>query len=617
MIRSRLFWRLYVGYVLLIVLCTLVVGWLVAAQIEEETIASTRRSLQAQAHLLREITVQTMADQPGGLLQQRVASLGAEVDARFTVIAADGVVLADTLGAPGAMANHGDRPEIVAARRTRFGTSTRLSATAGVQMLYVALPIGSGDPPRGYVRAALPLHVLYDQLARLRTTIAVVAGSAALVALGLGFLFVRRTAWRMAALQWHAQGIAHGEYDRRISVRGRDEVAQLAVALNEIADSARDRMATITRDRNQVLAILASIVEGVVAVDVEQRVLHMNRSAQRILEVRHNSVGQPLAAVTEVEEVSSVLSETLQSGQAHRREVRRDGRPRDQFLVMYASPLHDGHGTLAGAVVVLHDVSELRQLEAMRRDFVANVSHELKTPITAIRGMVETMLDAREMASEQRQHFLRRISDQSMRLSALVSDLLTLSRLESQEPVPHRQAVDLRGPVQAAAGALLPVAEGRGIRLQVRLPASPVDVLGDAEALRQMTSNLLDNAVKYTASGGRIDVELAVRDEHAVLEVRDTGIGIEAKHQDRIFQRFYRVDKARSREVGGTGLGLSIVKHVALSHGGSVSVDSAPGRGSTFRVELPRLRAEVLRASTHGAEQTQGQGEQQPETEGR
>jgi two-component system phosphate regulon sensor histidine kinase PhoR len=262
-------------------------------------------------------------------------------------------------------------------------------------------------------------------------------------------------------------------------------------------------------------------------------------------------------------------------------------------IEMHAGPLTGGRGEVVGAVLVLNDVSELRRLEAIRRDFVANVSHELKTPLTAIRGLVETILDDPEMPVDVRQRFLERIEEQTQRLSTLVTDLLTLSRLESESSRREREVVDFRGVVDSSVRRLRGVAEGKGIHLETAFDGDALWVLGDEEQLRQMVDNLVDNAVKYTPEGGRVAVRLRAATEEGtgqtecLLEVDDTGIGIEPRHQERIFERFYRVDKARSRELGGTGLGLSIVKHIAKDTGGSVSLESRPGLGSTFRVRLP------------------------------
>lgn len=244
---------------------------------------------------------------------------------------------------------------------------------------------------------------------------------------------------------------------------------------------------------------------------------------------------------------------------------------------------------IAKKVFVPSDVGEIQRLETVRRDFVANVSHELKTPVTAIRGLVETLIDDKQMDVVTKDRFLSKIKGQALRLSNLVADLLTLSRLESQKTLPEseKEKFDLKKVIKTSKEAQQPSIESKKIQLQIDLPKEPVLVTGDFEALRQSVDNLLGNAVKYTTEEGSITVGLKIEGKEAVIFVKDTGMGIEPQHLDRIFERFYRVDKARSRELGGTGLGLSIVKHVAMSHSGSVSVDSTPGAGSIFRIHLP------------------------------
>jgi two-component system phosphate regulon sensor histidine kinase PhoR len=254
---------------------------------------------------------------------------------------------------------------------------------------------------------------------------------------------------------------------------------------------------------------------------------------------------------------------------------------------MRSSPLLDGDGSVTGSVVVLHDISELLRLETVRKDFVANVSHELKTPIAAIRALVETLLDDAETELSLRIRFLGKIRAQSFRLSSIVTDLLALSRLESGGGPGEFAILDLRDSVLGAVKAFQLAGEESGLQIESLIPDSPVRILGDEEALGQMMRNLLDNAVKYTPEGGEIWVQLREEDNMAVVEVRDTGIGIDAAEQERIFERFYRVDKARSRELGGTGLGLSIVKHIARTHKGEITVASSLKKGSSFVVCLP------------------------------
>ncbi|HVS10216.1 MAG TPA: ATP-binding protein [Planctomycetota bacterium] len=419
---------------------------------------------------------------------------------------------------------------------------------------------------------------------------------AAIAALALAAWSARRLTRPLDAMTEAADAMRNGGLRRAIAGHGADEFDRLAAAVDGMAQDLQGRVEALTGDRNKVLAILASMVEGVVAVDRGERVVHMNEVAERLLGASPGqAAGRRIWEVTRASGVCELLEATLrEEGEAAGELVLRVGTdPAERRIEMRSSPLRDAAGEVAGAVVVLHDVSELRRLEEVRRDFVANVSHELKTPLTAIRGLVETLLDDRHMEEATRVRFLEKIRDQSSRLSTLVSDLLTLARIESPEEPIERRTLDLRSPVREGAARFAPLCQHKGLEMRLELPERAVLLRGDEEALRQIVDNLLDNAVKYTPSGGRVRLRLVAPasdggpERWALLEVEDTGIGIEPRHQERIFERFYRVDKARSRELGGTGLGLSIVKHLALAHGGRVSLESTPGRGSTFRVHLP------------------------------
>jgi two-component system phosphate regulon sensor histidine kinase PhoR len=259
----------------------------------------------------------------------------------------------------------------------------------------------------------------------------------------------------------------------------------------------------------------------------------------------------------------------------------------ERIVQLHAAPLVNSNGDRVGAVLVIHDVTELRRLERVRRDFVANVSHELKTPITAIRGLIDTIVHDADMPDDVRSQFLVKIQNQSLRLSSLVADLLTLARLESTDGLLGAERVDLQEVVERSAGNFRSSAEASAIVLSVKVPETQVVVDGDEDALELLVNNLLDNAVKYSGNAGTVEVCLHVDGHEAVLEVADNGVGIGPEHHDRIFERFYRVDQARSRELGGTGLGLSIVKHICKAHGGSVGVESTFGAGSRFWVRLP------------------------------
>ena len=588
MIRSHIFWKLYVVYVVLILISGVLVGVLVAQRTEQESLDDIRSSLEAQAVLLREMGEPSLRGWADSSLQERVQAVGRETHTRLTVIRTDGVVIADSDENPAGMDNHGNRPEILAARSGGRGAATRFSDTIGAEMMYLALSVEAEGQVVGYVRTSLPLSRIGQRLGRLRAAVAAGVGVSVLVALMLGFLVARGFTRPLGSMARAADAIASGDYEQRLPAARRDEIGELARALNRMAASCKNRMDTIVADRGKLLTILEGMVEGVVAVDRDEHVVHMNTAAGRILGVSPEaSHDRPIWEVTRITEVSTILAETLRGRTDVEGDIRRVAQSRNQFVRMHASPLHNGEGDLVGAVVALHDVSELHRLETVRRDFVANASHELKTPITAIQALVDTLIDDDRMAREGRERFLVKIRNQSARLSLLVSDLLTLSRLESERDAVEHFSVNLCDVVLGSVQAVQPAAEERGVNVSIEVPESAIDLVADEEALGQIVANLLDNALKYTAKGGQVWVRVRTEDGCAVIEVEDTGIGIQPRDLGRIFERFYRADKARSRELGGTGLGLSIVKHVALAHGGRVSVDSVPGTGSTFRVHLP------------------------------
>ena len=411
---------------------------------------------------------------------------------------------------------------------------------------------------------------------------------AVVVGLLIGLWHARRITRPLQEMATAAAKMASGSYNERIDIASGDELGALARALNSLGREMLASVEALEAERDKLKGILEGMAEGVVATDRDERIVHINPMAARLLGTSGEVESHPIWEATRLHEVSDALSKTMASGERVSVSIVQPGTP-DRALDLRASPLF-ADGTIAGAVLVVEDVTQLRRLETMRQDFVGNVSHELKTPITAIRGMVETLLDDPEAPPSVQRRFLEKVLRQAERMSSLVTDLLSLSRLETGSEL-ELVPVDLRVPILASARALQPALEARGVELEVNLPEKPVIVAAEDEALRQAVTNLLDNAIKYSSGGGgpskKVRVGLRFTASRVLIEVEDQGIGIEAHHRERIFERFYRVDKARSRELGGTGLGLAIVKHVAHALGGEVSVDSVPGCGSTFRIHLP------------------------------
>jgi PAS domain S-box-containing protein len=409
-----------------------------------------------------------------------------------------------------------------------------------------------------------------------------------------------------SALRAHISGDSpHFEHEFRLRHQQRGDyrwVIARGLAVRDAATGVATRMAgslTDTSERtlqaHQLRAILTSMVEGVVAVDGGCQVMHVNEVAAKLLGTTvERAVGRPIAGVSPLVEVSQMLERAVREGRDLRGEVHLSSsdpedsrRSEEQILELRASPLRAAQRDVSGAVLVIHDITELRRLEGLQREFVANVSHELKTPLAAILGLVDTLIDDAQMRPDKQRSFLARIGDQSERLSALVSDLLTLSRAESLEQRIERRPVDLRAVGLDSTYRLEPTCLEHGLELDVLVPEEPVVVSGEEELLRQVVDNLMTNAIKYTPEGGSVRVRVGAHGAQGMVEVEDTGIGLAPEHHGRIFERFYRVDKARSRAAGGTGLGLAIVKNVMLALDGNVSVESTPGRGSTFRILLP------------------------------
>jgi two-component system phosphate regulon sensor histidine kinase PhoR len=587
--RSSFLLKLYTGYVLLILLTATAIGWLANDRIAKDSVGEIETALEHQASFLSDLALPAFTGElPQQELQDQLQTLGADTDTRLTVIDADGVVLADSHEDPAVMENHGTRPEILSARKSEYGTSSRYSQTLQQRMMYFALPVYSGRQLLGYVRTSLPLSDVDRQLTGLRLNILLGVVIALLVSLPLGWLFARQVTKPLLMMTAAARKLAGGEQAEELQVASHDEIRVLADAFNAMSQQLEDRLQTITRDRNQLYAMLASMAEGVIAADRDERIVHINTVAAVVCRTTAElSTGLRTWEAIRIQPLTNAIKQAIAEGRTIEGEITITGIQRDQLFDMDVTPWRDGAGNVVGAVAVLHDVTRLRRLETLRQEFVANASHELKSPVTAIRGYAETMLDDQTMDSETRHRFTQSILAESLRLEALLGDMLALSRLEQGDLIGEMSTVSLRRLVEDVAASCRTGADIQDIAFSVELATDDLQVRGNAQALTTALRNLIDNALKYTPAGGRVQVKLRCAGDRAVIEVADSGIGIDPEHHERIFERFYRVDKARSRELGGTGLGLAIVKHTVLTHGGEISLYSAPGKGSVFTVSLP------------------------------
>ncbi len=565
---------------------------MIARNVERNALASIEKSLHANAFLLKEVAFSSLLENKARDidLQKRILLAGREIGTRLTVIRADGTVIADSDKDPGVMDNHAHRPEILAAKSKGTGTSTRFSRTTNSDRMYLASSVVNGSQLIGYVRTSLPLTVIDQRLSELRWIIFMSTTVATVAALILGLMLSHHIVKPLIVITSVVKNAAQGEPAEKLSVLRNDELGVLAKAFNQLIAYSQSRMEMLTTDRNKLSVILSGMVEGVIAVNREERILHMNEAAGKLLQVSpQKTLERPIGEVVQIRELSDILEDAIAKQTDLQRKIELKIASTKRHIEMRASALRDGNGNLVGAVVVLYDVTKLYQLEAIRRDFVANASHELKTPVTAIRMIVETLIDDETLSSEMQNEFLNRVRNQSLRLSSIINDLLTLSRIESNNDEIKHIPFDMRDCVRSAEALLSPLGEKKNVEMEFALPDHVVKILGNKQEISEVVDNLIDNALKYSQQGGHIKVSLFKREHHNVLEVSDTGIGIGKKYQQRIFERFYQVDKARSRESGGTGLGLSIVKHIVQAHGGTIEVESVLGEGSTFRVILPEV----------------------------
>jgi len=521
-------------------------------------------------------------------LQTAVLELSRRLpDLRLTLVAPDGTVLADSDETPGTMENHGQRPEILDSGRPGSVPAPRTSATTWRQDLYFAVPIRHDGELLAHARVALPLTPLAGLRARFGTALGFACLVAAVAALAISALLAYAARRPPEELRHYVSAVARGDRPPALAVHRFDALAPLAKAVQTMADRLHDRLQELLRERSETRAILASMVEGVLAIDPDRRVMLLNASAAGMLETTEAVArGKPVWEVTRVPEVTDLLTSCLRTGRRADGEVVLAGDPHDRVLRLTASPLADG-SQVWGAVLVLDDLTGLRQLETVRRDFVVNVSHELKTPLTAMRGFLEAVVTDESMDERTRRRFLGKVRDNTDRMVAIVSDLLTLARLEAAGAGPQHVPLDLREIAAETAADGTGAASIREVSIVLDMSGEAVTVRGERAALVTALSNLVDNAVKYSPPGSRVHVRVGRQGHEAVVEVQDRGPGISAHDQERIFERFYRVEKSRSRELGGTGLGLSIVRHVVQLHGGTVSVESSPGQGSAFRIRLP------------------------------
>jgi len=556
--------------------------------LRRRAMAQTREQLLAEARLVARVVEPALAAGAGAAEIDAIVDAAArEVRARVTIVALDGRVLADSAVSGAALAaleSHFDRPEVRQALAAGHGVSERRSSTVGEGMLYGAVPVRSGGVVRGVSRVALSLRGVDDQADELQQALLLALGVAFLVTTALAGAFASSLAGPLREVMDAARRFAAGDLAARSRVSRRDELGELARILDRSADQLQARITEIGRDRARTEAILSAMEDGVLAVDHRGVVILANEALRRRLALA-DPVGRHYMEVLRQREVAQALEQVLSAGQRVSLEMEMR-RPRRDYALA-GVPFPGAEAAPHGAVLTFHDVTERRRLDQVRRDFVANASHELRTPLTSIKGFVEALEDGAVAEPATAQRFLGKIRAHADRMALLVADLLELSRLESGERPPRWEPVVSTALVEEVVASFAEAARRKDLAL-VPAGGDACEVVSDPERLRGILENLVENAVKYTPAGGRVEVSSGAGPDGGVLfTVSDDGPGIAAEHLPRIFERFYRVDKARSRDQGGTGLGLSIVKHLAEGMRASVAVESEPGRGTRFTVTVP------------------------------
>jgi two-component system phosphate regulon sensor histidine kinase PhoR len=602
-VRARLFWNLGLTYLSLILAAFLAINFYSANALRQNYIRSAYGQLASLAAIAE--ARPPRLDDPNDLRDW--TKWLAQSGVRVTLIDDTGRVLAESALDPSTTDDHSNRPEIRQAFASGMGQAVRQSATLRRELIYYAARYRPAGGPAIVIRLALPFAAVDSSLSDLRRRLFGATLVILLVGAMILFMFFRSFAARVDQLNRFSLRLAQGDFRPLPIERSNDELAKLTESLNQAAAWMDRTIQSLSRERNRSGAILRSMVEGVAVIDAQERLVFSNQAFSQILNLDSaTSEGRPLIEVLRNSELLTLIRLALQGEEGLQADVVMGTVQQHSFAVTAApvkalepasrAPSVSGGDVPnvvpatekpSGAIIVLHDVTELRRLERIRQDFVANVSHEFKTPLTAIQGFSETLLSGALEDPGNNRRFLEIIRDHAARLARLTDDLLKLARIEAGklEVQLHRVAViDL---AERCAETAQLKADRKQISLEIEIVADLPAVRGDANLLHDVLQNLLDNAIQYTPPGGRILVSAAAKEHEVVVTVADTGIGIPLSDQERIFERFYRVDAARSREAGGTGLGLSIAKHIVEVHGGRLWVESEIGAGSNFSFSIP------------------------------
>jgi two-component system, OmpR family, phosphate regulon sensor histidine kinase PhoR len=589
--KRRLIYKLFPSYLVITLASLLAVSGYALRFSRQFYLERTQMDLKIDGQLLEKQVIGLLSPLNAAAIDRLVKDAAADTVTRVTVILPDGRVVGDSERMPANMVSRRDRKEIRDALHGRLGVSIRRSDTLGKDMMYVALPLFVNQHLAGVLRTSIPVTAIDARLGAIRLRIGIGALLVALLASAVSWYVSKRITKPIERLRDGAQRFAAGDLFHRLPAPATLEFAGLAESMNQMAEQLQQRLDEITTQRKNTEAVLSSMREGVIATDLDQRVISINPTAAKMFSVPMTTIfGRSVLEIIRNHDFQELITRSLSTGEHLESDIV-FYKSTEYILNIHCAPLRDSLQKRIGVLVVISDVTQLRRLENMRRDFAASVSHEIKTPLTAIKGFVETLCTGDLQDREETRRFLNIIDKHVQRLTAIIDDLMQLSRIERDDEI-HQIGIERRRIADVLNTAIGLCAEGSGKKqIDVRLDCD-AHLTGcfDATLLEQAAVNLLDNAIKYSPAQSTVRIEALRVNGEIQIRFKDQGRGIAKKHLPRLFERFYRVEKSRSRGPGGTGLGLAIVKHIAQAHGGSITVESELEKGSTFTLRLPDER---------------------------
>ncbi len=567
--RKSIFFKMLMGYLVIMIAMAILILTFTYEIVKSHYEQTTEDNLKNIAIPLQQVIIPPLKGNNTAALNTLAKRYGSELDLRVTVIDTTGKVLADSDKDPLTLENHLDRPEVVQALAGKVGRSIRYSTTLWQDLLYMAMPVETGGKIIGVLRLSTPLTHVTDLLKTLRTRVLQLTLLVIVISLVIAALISHLLSTPIRELSKAARRVASGDLSVRVPPKSDDEMRHLTDSFNEMTQRLEHSFAELSGRNEELESIISSMTAGLLVLDEEGKVRLFNAGAQKLLPAE-KILGRYYWELLRSTRLNTLIEEGSE------RSISGEVELADKSFLCIITPL----ASRKSKVVLLHDITESKLIERVKKDLVVNVSHELRTPLTAIKGFTETLLDEADPKSKEYLGIIKRHTD---RLIAMVNDLLTLSELE-EKPQLVMEEVNLQELIANVLAIYDPRIRAKG--LDITADISPITIMGDPFKLEQLLTNLIDNALKYTEKG-QISLDAEVRDRNAIITVKDTGIGIPREDLGRVFERFYVVDKSRSRSMGGTGLGLSIAKHIATLHAGSIVVASTPYTGSTFTVILP------------------------------